>query len=79
MLSSGKLPLGGLHLNSVVRIIDRPDMISTVYSGCKATKRMTQGVNQVSFTKINEGFQSVVIILYCFSSPHSIAVTVLVY
>ena len=31
MLSTGKLPLGGLSRNSVVRINDRPDMTSAVY------------------------------------------------
>ena len=35
-LSTGKLPLGGLHRNSVVRITDRPDMTSAVYGGRKA-------------------------------------------
>ena len=34
--SSGKLPLGGLPWNSVVRIIDRPDMTIAVYRGHKA-------------------------------------------
>ena len=32
MPRTGKLPLGGLHRNSVARINDRPD-ISAVYSG----------------------------------------------
>ena len=34
-LSTGKLPLGGLPRNSVVRITDRPDMTSAVYLGDK--------------------------------------------
>ena len=33
MPSTGKLPLGGLHRNSVARINDLPDMTSAVYSG----------------------------------------------
>ena len=33
MLSTGKLPLGGLSRNSVVRINDLPDMTSAVYHG----------------------------------------------
>ena len=36
MLSTGKLPLGGLHRNSVLRIIDCPDMTSAVNHGHKA-------------------------------------------
>ena len=32
-LSTGKLSLGGLPRNSVVRITDRPDMTSAVYHG----------------------------------------------
>ena len=39
MLSTGKLPLGGLPRNSVVRITDHPDMTSAVYRGRKATNR----------------------------------------
>ena len=35
-LSTGKMPLGGLPRNSVVRITDRPDMTSAIYPGCKA-------------------------------------------
>ena len=35
-LSTGKLPLGGLPRNSVVRITDHPNMTSAVYCGCKA-------------------------------------------
>ena len=35
-LSTGKLPLGGLSRNNVVRIIDHPGMTSDVYRGCKA-------------------------------------------
>ena len=38
-LSTGKLPLGVLLRNSVVRITDRPDMISAVYRGSKATNQ----------------------------------------
>ena len=34
MLSTGKLPLVGLPRNSVVRIIDRPDIPFAVYHGC---------------------------------------------
>ena len=32
MLSTGKLPLGGLPRNSVVKITDRPNMTTAVYS-----------------------------------------------
>ena len=35
-LSTGKLPLGGLPGNSVVRVTDRPDMILAIYRGRKA-------------------------------------------
>ena len=35
--STGKLPLGGLPRNRVVRIIARPNMTSAVYRGRKAT------------------------------------------
>ena len=38
MRSTGKLPLGGLPRNSVVRITDHPDMTSAVYHGHKATE-----------------------------------------
>ena len=34
--STGKLPLGGLPRDSVVRIADRLDMTSAVYHGRKA-------------------------------------------
>ena len=37
MLSTGKLPLGGLPRNSVVWITERPNITSAVYSGGKAT------------------------------------------
>ena len=36
MLSTGKLPQGGLPRNSVVRIDDHPNVTSAVYSGHKA-------------------------------------------
>ena len=36
MLSTGKLPLGGLSSNTVVMITDSPDMNSAVYRACKA-------------------------------------------
>ena len=36
-LRTGKLPPRGLSRNSVLRIIDRPDITSTVYHGRKAT------------------------------------------
>ena len=43
MLSTGKLPLGGLPRNSVVRITGRPDMtthdLSCCYRGRKATNQ----------------------------------------
>ena len=39
-LSTGKLPLGGLHSNRVVRIThDCPDMISAVFRGHKVLKK----------------------------------------
>ena len=34
-LSTGKLPLGGLLRNNVVRINDRPNMTAAVYRGRK--------------------------------------------
>ena len=37
-LSTGKLPLGCLPRNSSVRITDRPDFITAVYRGLKASK-----------------------------------------
>ena len=43
-LSTGKLPVGGLPWDSVVRINDRPDMTSAVDSGHKAS---TQPTNQL--------------------------------
>ena len=39
MLSTGKLPLGGLPRNSVGRITDDPDMTSADYHGPKATNQ----------------------------------------
>ena len=39
MLSIGKLPLGSLPRNSMVKITDRPGMTSAVYHGSKATKQ----------------------------------------
>ena len=48
MLSTGKLPLGGLTRNNVVRILvritDRPDMTSAVYRG-----RKEQQIKQIKF------------------------------
>ena len=38
-LSTGKLPLGCMPRNSVVRIIDSPDMTSAVYHGHKALNK----------------------------------------
>ena len=38
-LSTGKLHLGGLPRNSVVRITDHPDMTSAVYRGHKGTNQ----------------------------------------
>ena len=40
-LITGKLPLGGLPRNSVVRIIDCPDMTSAVDRGHKASTQPT--------------------------------------
>ena len=37
--NTGKLSLRGLPRNSVVRIIDHPDMTSAVYRGCKQILR----------------------------------------
>ena len=34
-LNTVKLSLGGLPRNSVIRIIDHPDMTSAVFHGCK--------------------------------------------
>ena len=39
MLSTGKLPLGGLPRNSVVRIADCPDMTSAVHRGRQASNQ----------------------------------------
>ena len=39
MLSTSKLPLGGLPRNSVARITDHQDMTSAVYRGLKATNQ----------------------------------------
>ena len=39
MLSTGKLLPDGLPRNSVVRIMDHPDMTSAVYHGHKATNQ----------------------------------------
>ena len=53
MLSTGKLPLGGLPRNSVVGITDHQDMTLAVYCGHKATKKkkcLKSLTNQVSFT-----------------------------
>ena len=38
-LSTGKLPLGGFPMNSVVRITDHPNMTSAVNSGLKTTNQ----------------------------------------
>ena len=48
MLSTGKLPLGGLPKNSVARITDRPEMNSAVYHGHKATN---QSINTYNLRK----------------------------
>ena len=37
--STGKLPLGGLLWNSMVRIIDHPNMTPAVYCGHKAANQ----------------------------------------
>ena len=50
MLSSGKLPLGGLPRNNVVRITDLPDMTSAVYSGRKATNQ----TNKQTKNRVND-------------------------
>ena len=47
-LSTGKLPLGGLPRNYVVRITDRLDMTSAVHCGCKATHQTKQNKRQAS-------------------------------
>ena len=39
MLSTDKVPLGGLLGNNVVRITDRPDMTSVVYLGRKVINK----------------------------------------
>ena len=41
-ISTGKLPLGGLCRNSVVRINDCPDMTSAVYCARKALVNQTK-------------------------------------
>ena len=41
-LCNGKMPLGGLTRNSVVRITYRPDMTSAVDHGRKASTQPTQ-------------------------------------
>ena len=47
MLSTGNLPQGGLLRNSVDRITDRPDMISAVYRGRKASTQTNKQNGQV--------------------------------
>ena len=42
ILSTGKLLLGGLPRNSVVRITDRPDMTSVVYRGLNNDLKRTK-------------------------------------
>ena len=54
-LSTFKLPLGGLARNSVVRIIDRPDMTSAVDCGCKASTRQTM-LRRLSFICLSRFF-----------------------
>ena len=49
--STDKLPQGDLLSHSVIRIIDCPDMTSTVYRGCKAT-------NQTNRTKVSAKIQA---------------------
>ena len=39
-LSTGKLPIGGLPRNSVVRIADHPDMTSAIHRGRKALNQI---------------------------------------
>ena len=47
MLITGKLPLGSLPRNSVVRITERPDMTSAVYHGCKVTNQTKKIVRKL--------------------------------
>ena len=54
MLSTGKLPLGGLQRKRVVRITDRLDMTSAVYPGCKATNQTNKKLfNMVRFPMLS--------------------------
>ena len=51
-LSTGKLPAGGMPRNSVVRIIDHPDMTyAAVYCGHKATYQTKQRPRSVIHVK----------------------------
>ena len=45
MLSTGKLPLGGLPRNSVVRIIDHRDKTSGVYCGQIKQNKQTKPID----------------------------------
>ena len=49
-LSIGKQSQEGLPRNSAVRVADRPEMMSAVFCGCKATNQ-TECVNPFQFTK----------------------------
>ena len=46
-LSTGKLPLGGLPRNTVVRTIDRPNMTSAVYRGRKSLNQSNKQTNTI--------------------------------
>ena len=54
ILSSGKLLPAGLPRNSVVRIIDRPDMTTAIYHGCEATNQKEKQTNKCAgFVRID--------------------------
>ena len=52
MLSTAKLPLGGLPRNSVVNLIDHPDMTSAVYHGHEAKSQTNKQSTQKICRKI---------------------------
>ena len=52
-LRTGKLPLGGLPRNSVVRITDHPDITSAVYHGLNQTYKKQQVVLALYNSRVN--------------------------
>ena len=63
MLSTDKLPLGGLPRNSVVRMTDSPDMTSAAYHGRKATSNK----KNIIMSLIKHIWKHIFICIYCLS------------